>query len=209
MPRPDGPSPPYWNHNVHYHRLVLDAVPDGCGRALDVGCGDGLLVRRLAGRIGEVTGVDRSTAMVRLARERSTQVPNAAFVEADFMTADDALAPGGYDLVTAVAVVHHLDFVAATHRMADLLAPGGRLVVIGLAGNRTPLDRLVSGAGVPAARMLARRHGGKSGPPGMPVLDPGMTWRQVRRAARGALPGSRYRRHLLWRYSLVWDKPRP
>ena len=20
---------PYWNHNVHYHPLVLDAVPDG------------------------------------------------------------------------------------------------------------------------------------------------------------------------------------
>ncbi|CAM5436502.1 hypothetical protein [Streptomyces canus] len=31
---------PYWNHNVHYHRLVLDAVPDDCREALDVGCGD-------------------------------------------------------------------------------------------------------------------------------------------------------------------------
>ena len=25
--------------------------------------------------------------------------------------------------------------------------------------------------------------------------------------ARQALPGVRYRRHLLWRYSLVWTKP--
>lgn len=68
---------------------------------------------------------------------------------------------------------------------------------------------LVSGAGVPAAVLLARHHGGKSDPPGVPVLDAAMAWREVRRAARGALPGCRCRRHLLWRYSLVWDKPHP
>jgi hypothetical protein len=25
--------------------------------------------------------------------------------------------------------------------------------------------------------------------------------------ARQMLPGARYRRHLLWRYSLIWTKP--
>ena len=35
-----------------------------------------------------------------------------------------------------------------------------------------------------------------------------MTWAEVRTAARGLLPGVRYRRHLLWRYSLLWRKPR-
>ncbi|MGA5561080.1 class I SAM-dependent methyltransferase [Streptomyces platensis] len=206
MSRRDEATQPYWNHNVHYHRLVLDAVPDGCGRALDVGCGDGLLVRKLAGRVREVTGVDRSAAMVRLARERSARVSHTDYVEADFMT-PDGLPPGGFDLLTAVAVVHHLDFAAAVHRMAELLAPGGRLVLVGLARNRTPLDWALSGAGVPAARFLARRHGGKTGPPEMPVMDPAMAWGEVRRAARECLPGSRFRRHLLWRYSLVWDKP--
>ncbi|MER7153749.1 class I SAM-dependent methyltransferase [Streptomyces lydicus] len=208
MPPTDGPlSPrPYWNHNVHYHRLVRDAVPDGCARALDIGCGDGLLVAELAGRVAEVTGVDRSAAMVRLARARGATLPNAAFVEADVMTAEE-LRPGAYDFVTAVAVVHHIGFEAAARRMAELLAPGGRLVIIGLASNRTLLDRCVSGAGLPAARLLARRHGGKNGPPGMPVEDSDMSWGEVRRAARDCLPGSRFRRHLLWRYSVVWDKP--
>ncbi|WP_329399765.1 hypothetical protein OHA45_34135 [Streptomyces lydicus] len=40
----------------------------------------------------------------------------------------------------------------------------------------------------------------------MPVEDSDMAWGEVRRAARDCLPGSRFRRHLLWRYS-VWDKP--
>ena len=34
-----------------------------------------------------------------------------------------------------------------------------------------------------------------------------MSWREVRAAAAAALPGVRYRRHLLWRYSLLWQKP--
>ena len=32
------------------------------------------------------------------------------------------------------------------------------------------------------------------------------TLAQVRRACAGLLPGARVRRHLLWRYSLVWHK---
>ncbi|MEO3873425.1 hypothetical protein ABGB18_31830 [Nonomuraea sp. B12E4] len=38
----------YWNHNVHYQKLVLKLLPEGCAEALDVGCGDGLLASRLA-----------------------------------------------------------------------------------------------------------------------------------------------------------------
>jgi hypothetical protein len=33
-------KPDYWNHNVHYQPVILDAVPENCGRALDVGCGE-------------------------------------------------------------------------------------------------------------------------------------------------------------------------
>ncbi|NYE47090.1 hypothetical protein HDA32_002210 [Spinactinospora alkalitolerans] len=34
-----------------------------------------------------------------------------------------------------------------------------------------------------------------------------MAWGEVRREARHLLPGSLFRRHLLWRYSAVWEKP--
>ena len=33
-----------------------------------------------------------------------------------------------------------------------------------------------------------------------------MTWAEVRATARRLLPGVRYRRHLMWRYSLLWRK---
>ena len=50
-------------------------------------------------------------------------------------------------------------------------------------------------------RALYRQNG-----PGAPVKDPDMTWAEVRATAARLLPGVRYRRHLLWRYSLLWTK---
>nr|WP_223182469.1 MULTISPECIES: class I SAM-dependent methyltransferase [unclassified Streptomyces] len=197
----------YWNHNVQYHPLVLDAVPEVCREALDIGCGEGLLARRLAQRVGAVTGVDSSPAMIRLARERGAHLGNATFTEGDFLT-KGLLPEDRYDFISAVAVVHHVDFTAAIGTMARLLSPGGRLLIIGLARDRTLLDWTVSAAGVPAARLHAHRHGGKTDPPGMPVKDAAMPWSDIRRKAAHLLPGSHFRRHLLWRYSLTWNKPR-
>ncbi|MEU6506734.1 class I SAM-dependent methyltransferase [Streptomyces sp. NPDC046942] len=196
---------PYWNHNVHYHRAVLAAVPDGCRTALDVGCGDGLLARKLAARVRTVTGVDRSPEMIRQARAR--QPGNITFVEADYLDGV-SLPTDGYDFVSAVAVVHHARFEDAIGGLTRLVAPGGRLVVVGMAYNRTPLDWVISGCGLPVSLLYARAHGGKRGPAGMPVEDSAMHWGEARAAARRLLPGCRFRRRLLWRYVLVWDKTR-
>jgi hypothetical protein len=35
-----------------------------------------------------------------------------------------------------------------------------------------------------------------------------MTWAEVRAIAHRLLPSVRYHRHLLFRYSLLWSKPR-
>jgi 2-polyprenyl-3-methyl-5-hydroxy-6-metoxy-1,4-benzoquinol methylase len=61
-------QPGYWNHNVHYQPVILNEVPSGCRTALDVGCGDGMLARRLAERSAKVTGIDRDPRMIALAR---------------------------------------------------------------------------------------------------------------------------------------------
>lgn len=196
----------HWNHNAHHHPLVLAEVPEGCGSALDVACGDGQLAGRLAAHVPQVTGVDRSPEMIRLARERHGGA-GVRFVEADFLEFHDESRSGGYDLITCVAGVHHMDFAAAIGSMVRLLAPGGKLVIIGVARSRNPLDLARSAAAVPAHLVLSRRHGGARVAPGMPTTEPTMSWGQVRRAAERLLPGSAFRRHLLWRYSLTWTKP--
>ncbi|TDD72524.1 class I SAM-dependent methyltransferase [Actinomadura darangshiensis] len=196
----------YWNHNTHYHGVVLRNVPRGCGAALDVGCGDGLLVRRLAPRAAHVTGLDRSAEMVATAERLSEGVDNVGFVEAGLLEYDPP--ENHYDFVCSVAAIHHMDFVKGMTAMRDALRPGGSLVVMSLANNKGLRDWAFSGLGVPAHRVHRLRNLRRAGSPDAPIADPDMTWGEVRDEALRLLPGAAFRRHLLWRYSIVWRKPR-
>lgn len=202
-------SEPYWNHNVHYQSLVMKLMPAGCERALDIGCGDGLLASKLAARVPDVTAADRSPEAVAMACERHGNLDNVSFVTADYLDDPRGLLPEGkYDFISAVAVTHHAEFRQSAQALARLLAPGGRLVVIGLAKNRSALDWVVSGAGQIASRLLRLRRGPKSGPgKNVPAMDPVLSWGESGRLARQVLPGCGFRRLLLRRYLLVWDKP--
>jgi ubiquinone/menaquinone biosynthesis C-methylase UbiE len=196
----------YWNHNVHYQPVILRAVPPRCGPALDVGCGDGILACLLAEHCTQVTGIDRDDRMIALARERAQTQPHPAritFVVADFLAYP--LAEASFDFVCANTSLHHMDLAAALIAMAAVLRPGGRLAVIGLATDESLKDLVASAVGVPANLFYrAVYHEGNSG---APIKAPDMTWGQVRATANTLLPGVRYRRHLLWRYSLLWRKP--
>jgi len=193
----------YWNHNVHYQPVILGAVPEGCGAALDVGCGDGLLVRKLAGRCAAVTGIDRDGPILDRARAHPGSPANAAYVEGDFL--GYPFDEGSFDFACANTALHRMDFGAALAKLAGLLRPGGRLAVVGLGRDGSPADWAIGAAGIPAS--LYYKHTRGEANPGAPVKDPDMSWAQVRRAAARVLPGVRYQRHLLWRYSLRWTKP--
>ena len=160
----------YWNHNVHYQPVILNAVPDGCGAALEVGCGDGLLARRLAARAAEVTAIDADARMIELARQR-TSASHVRFVHADFLACP--IEAASFDFACANTVLHHMDFRTALKAMARALRPGGCLAVVGLAANGSPADYLIGAPGVPANLVYRafRSHGG----PGAPVKDPQMT----------------------------------
>ncbi|GAA1555518.1 class I SAM-dependent methyltransferase [Actinomadura kijaniata] len=200
------PSGEYWNHNTHYHPLLLAAMPRGCVQALDVGCGDGLLARRLARRAQWVTGVDRSPEVIARARRLSEGFDNVTFVAADFLGYEPP--EDGFDFVCSVAALHHMDFAAGLSRMRDLLRPGGSLAVVGLARNGGLGDYVAGAPGLPAHYYHRLRRRGLVGGPDVPLTDPEMTWAEVREAAARLLPGAVFRRHVLWRYSLVWRKPR-
>jgi SAM-dependent methyltransferase len=207
--------PQRWSHNAHYHRLILAAVPPGCERALDVGCGQGSLTRALRQVVPQVTGIDRDRRSIEIARAHPGTA-GIGYVLGDFL--DAPFQPGSLDLVTAVASVHHMDAEAALRTMAGLLRPGGVLAVIGLARGLTATDlfRLIPamiGTRVHRASSAAARRRTDAGQPGggyrSPIIwPPPLTYGGYRRLATRALPGARYRRRLYWRYSLVWTKPR-
>jgi 2-polyprenyl-3-methyl-5-hydroxy-6-metoxy-1,4-benzoquinol methylase len=200
----------YWNHNVAHHARILRAMPPGCRAALDVGCGDGLLAGKLAERSKWVVALDASAEMAEQARQRTAGL-DIEVVQADFLAAvrDGILPRHSFSFVCSVATLHHLDPEAALRAMASLLEPGGRLVVVGLAMSRSALDWAIAAAQMPVVHTIRLAHGGKSGPPGMPMsFDAIPSWAQARRTALRVLPGARWQRTLQLRYLIEWTAPR-
>ena len=200
FPRASGIAP--WNHNsVYYPELVADAARRG-GSALDVGCGDGALLEHLAGVCEHVVGVEADPAAARAAAGRV--VGNATIICDDFMVTRN-LVPGSFDTVTCVACLHHLPLEAALGRMAALLRPGGRLLVIGLSANKTAADWLLSALMVVPGRVSGWLHGERTYQ-GMRVTEPRESLGEIRTVASKLLPDARVRRRPYWRYSLTWTK---
>lgn len=118
-----------WNHNIHYHRVILDSVPLDCRRALDIGCGEGTLTRQLRQLIPEVLGIDEDHASITAARAHP-DASDIQYIESDALTHE--FEPSSFDLLTAVASLHHMEAERALVRLKGLLRPG-MLAVVGLA----------------------------------------------------------------------------
>ena len=130
------------------------------------------------------------------------------------------LPPNHYDAIVSLSVLHHLDLQPALTRLAAALRPGGVLIVVALPRPDLPRDLPVELAASTYHHLLGvaltvTRHPWKVGlrhpadPGPVPMKDPVLTTRQVRKSARTVLPGVEVRRLLLWRYLLAWRKPAP
>lgn len=115
--------------NGYYTRpAVLDLAGDVAGRRiLDVGCGAGPLLAALRERGAVVTGVDSSTKMLELARQR---LGDGADLHPADLRSPLPFPDGAFDDVIACLVLHYLeDWTAPLTELRRVLAPGGRLIV--------------------------------------------------------------------------------
>lgn len=99
-------------------------------RVLDVGCGTGALLRKVAERFprADLTGVDPAPCMVETARKSWHGDRPACFVRAaaEYLPFED----GEFDLVTSTVSFHHWQGQrAGLHEIGRVLAPGGSVVL--------------------------------------------------------------------------------
>jgi SAM-dependent methyltransferase len=119
---------------ARYDPALLDAAEiDATARVLDVGCGTGSVTRAAArrARSGTALGVDLSTAMVDVARERAARagLANAAFARADAQV--HPFRTAGFDVVLSRTGASFFgDLAAAFANLARATAPGGRLALL-------------------------------------------------------------------------------
>ncbi|WP_399928409.1 class I SAM-dependent methyltransferase [Streptomyces kanamyceticus] len=192
-----------FDHNDHYHPLLLRHLPPHGRTALDVGCGTGRFARRLAARGYEVDALDPSQEVI-AAAEAAGGGPR--YRQADVTTQD--LPAGRYDVITCLASLHHMPFATVT-RLRAALAPGGTLLVLGCYRGMTWWDIAASPANAVAraAVYAGERLRGTYAPPlKAPVRQPDMTLPEVRAEAARLLPGSSVRQLLFWRYLLTYRR---
>jgi SAM-dependent methyltransferase len=162
-----------------FHRrrvIVLRAARSapGARSILDVGCGQGELLRDLAARFpgAEVAGADVSEQSLADSRRRN---PSFDLFQLDLegppLEARHPDRIGRYDLVVCSEVLEHIaDDALAARRLAALLAPGGHLLVTVPGGKmsrydevighqrhyrRGDIQRLLSGAGLSVGEVVA------------------------------------------------------
>lgn len=192
----------YWNHNTAYHAWLVEIAARRNGAVLDVGCGDGLLVQRLAAVSRDVVGVDADVEAVRRAEARLRFVGNASVRTASFESLDVDRA---YDVVTFVASLHHLPLRETLSKARHLLAPAGELAIVGLSANKTVADWTWAALCTPAARVGSWLHR-ETRDVGVAVADPRESLAEIRSVAGEVLPGAVIRRGLYYRYLLHWQK---
>lgn len=202
-----------FNHNDHYHPLLLRKVPPGARTVLDVGCGTGKFARRLASKGLTVDAVDASSDVIDIARTLGSPGPGVInYRRADVR--DLSLADGRYDFISCLASIHHVPF-DTVRALRAALAPGGVLAILGLARPRSAMDLTMWMVVGPPLNLAARLvvwsgeqvNGGVDFMPKPPIRSETMTMTDIRRKSLTLLPSRTVRPLLFWRYLLIYRMP--
>lgn len=135
---PDGESRPLHDLNpVRFGYIAARATLAGA-RALDVGCGGGLLSEALARAGAQVTAIDLAPAVLDVARLHLLESGLTVDYREVSVESIASEMPAAFDVVTCLEMLEHVPEPASVIRAcATLLKPGGRLFLSTL--NRTPL----------------------------------------------------------------------
>jgi 2-polyprenyl-6-hydroxyphenyl methylase/3-demethylubiquinone-9 3-methyltransferase len=149
---PDGESRPLHDLNPVRLGYIADRVALKGARALDVGCGGGLLSEALARAGAQVTAIDLAPAVLEVARlhlYESNLSVDYREISVEMLAAE---MPASFDVVACMEMLEHVpDAGSVIHACATLLKPGGKLFLSTL--NRTPA---AFGAAILGAEHLLR-----------------------------------------------------
>ncbi len=206
-------EPVNWDHNRHYHNFLVQQLPPKCERILEIGCGTGVFSRLLAEHSVRVVAIDLSPNMIKVAQEQSGRYSNIYFQVADILKWQFPIEE--FDAIASIATVHHLPLENLLPRLKAALRPGGKLVILDLLEHEIVQDILTDVIAVPLHWIfqLLRNKRIRATPEAVEAwrehgrTDKYLTLPQAQQLYTKLLKGAKIRKHLFWRYSVLWEKP--
>jgi ubiquinone/menaquinone biosynthesis C-methylase UbiE len=122
--------PSVFYQSVHKRLLEYVDLPPR-PNVLDLGCGTGRLLDRLAAKFPDLrgTGLDLSPEMVRVARQSNRHRPRLIYVEGKAESLP--FADGQFDAVfNTISFLHYLKPKQILNEVARVLSPGGRFYLV-------------------------------------------------------------------------------
>ena len=134
---PDGESRPLHDLNPARLNYIAGRTALKGARALDVGCGGGILSEALAAAGARVTGIDLAPRVLDVARLHLHETGASVDYRETSVETLAADMPGAFDVITCMEMLEHVpDPGSVIAACATLLKSGGRLFLSTL--NRTP-----------------------------------------------------------------------
>ena len=202
-----------WNHNNHYHQFLLKQLPKRSQTILDLGCGVGKFTRLLAEKGDRVVALDLSPKSIEIARQKSHQFNNINYRVADILRWQ--FPTEYFDVITSIATLHHLSLDRLLPKLQAALKPGGTLLILDLLEQQNIWDTLNDCVAVPLNWwfLKTRNQHIEFDPIAAEAMrehlrtDKYLTYSQAKEIYTSFLETPKVKKHLFWRYSVVWQKP--
>jgi len=204
--------PDTWDHNQQYQKFMLKQIKSQYKLGLDIGCGTGEMSSKLSEKCDKVIGIDVAPVMIYEATQRNLK-ENIKYIKADV---DKYLnnKENYLDVIVSIAAFHHLDYEVILRKCEAALRKNGVLVIQDLYHENTLTFKFLSliGAVIHPVLMLTKTGNLKV------TKEQAAIWKnhgqddhynsikEIKEMADKCLGIYKIRRHLFWRYTLVYYK---
>jgi methionine biosynthesis protein metW len=192
----------YWNHNTVYYNWIKKQLKRS-NRILDVGCGNGFLIRYLDDGTKFLVGIDSDKFCIEKAKERNVS-QSCSFFCCDYEDFND---DEPFDAIIFVASIHHMNMRCALKKAKSMLSRNGILIIVGLAIPSNLMDYVIEAIRIIPCMIISKiKKERSSEDEHIPVCYNFPHLADVRKVISEELPRCEFRMGLYYRYLLKWEK---
>lgn len=196
---------PEWNHNYHYHKFILKNLSEIKESSLDIGSGSGFFASKLSLKFDKVTCLEPDNYSFNYAKDKYSS--NSKMIHEN-LTLDKLNTKEKYNFISCIASIHHMDFESSLNKINELLSPHGKVVILGLYKESSFMDYFYTIIACIPNKIRCRLFRNASSENVIIKTKPAtMTFKEIKYIADKILVNYKIKRHLYWRYSLVYCKP--